>query len=89
MADHARKRKGRRGSDKERAFNRQDVRDTPRRRRRLKHKEMSRKTHSHDRESVPESEKFRCPRCRPLPWRESTAIRPEAGPRDWKPARRG
>jgi hypothetical protein len=49
------------------------------------HKGNSRKTHVHDRDSVPEGQKFRCLRCSPLPWNVSTDIRSAVGPRDWIP----
>jgi hypothetical protein len=54
---------------------------TPAQQRRLLKKGHSRKTHEHEHGTG--EQKFRCSRCRPYPWKVSTAIRPEAGPRDW------
>jgi hypothetical protein len=58
---------------------------TPAQERRVRHREESRKSHEHDRSAVPEGEKFRCPRCMPLPHAQP-AIKAAEGPRDWSPS---
>lgn len=32
-----------------------------------------------------DGEVFRCPRCKPLPWRQPVAVKAAEGPRDWTP----
>lgn len=57
---------------------------TPAQEQRMRHKEGNRKTHEHDRSSVPDGKKFRCLRCMPLP-AVKVPVKAAAGPRDWAP----
>lgn len=69
---------------------------TRRQMRRGRHKRMSRKTHVHvylavltgerkGRKIGLDGEIFRCPICKPSPWREPVTVKAAEGPRDWKP----
>lgn len=59
---------------------------TPAQWRRLNHKLTSRKTHDHDRESVPEGQRFRCTACAPFPFTQPVTLKAAEGPRDWSPS---